>query len=350
MAGLVRTLRTTWPTLLNSVLEPAAADLFAYLQFDSRLSTTAELHGFVSGSVCPAARSAIVEAAMAAPKDLGAKVNEQGRKIGQCFQLIEAHLSASPTRKLYSLILSTRPDVVYPPRPFPFAPLLAAAAGRPDREGRLGHIFIPLCCDNRAITDMMAVGSFGAMRHYMAWGKAKRSPSVTGEQAVARQLEAPAHDGRIELQRFWYEFALLRSSYVPIYEVLGPRVFTEYFHSAAIRSFIVSNASTDSVLNVSTECTFNPAVDISPEWEYELTGRMSRIAGKRSLLLGYPSGARQWRVETMRCAYHPRTCQQGGSDGGREPVCHAPPPAARTGPTRDRTGWDELSQDVQKLV
>lgn len=306
-AGLTRTLEYAWPSLLQAVLRPANADLFAYLQFDSSAASTQRLHAFFNVSVCPAAVHVVVEAAAPAPGSLKAKVTEQGRKISRCFALIEEKLLLSRQRSPYSLVLSTRADVVYPPRPFPFAHMLDLTAVHLPVVPRLGFIFIPLCCDNKAVMDMMAVGSYDAMKLYMRWGATSRGEHATGEQSVAMQLEAPTKDGRILLHRFWYEFALLRSNALAKLEALGPRVFTEYFHSAAVRAFIVSNATKDSVVNASTECTFDPKVDITPEMEYEMTGRESRIQSKRSKFIGYPSGTRQWRLETMKCEYRPRT-------------------------------------------
>ena len=332
VAGLVRTLEHAWPSLLRSVIEPADADLFAYLQHDSP-AVTAEQRSFANSTLCLVAASAVVEPAAPAPRSLLAKVAEQGRKIGRCLGLVEERLRGSQGRAPYALLLFSRPDVVFPQRPFPFEPLLAVASGDeqtpvPERSPpRSGVVFIPLCCDNKALTDMMAVGTWAGMRHYMSWGSEKWDEHVTGEQAVARHLQGPEEHGHIRVRRFWYEFALLRGGGIDLamLRLLGQSTFTEYFHSAALNSFVVSNATPSTVVNASTECTFNPTVDVPPNVEYEMAGRDSRIQSRRSRLFGYPIGERRWQLSSMRCDYRPRTCAVDHERGAHmQAVCRAP--------------------------
>lgn len=226
VAGLVRAFGRSFPLLRQAA---PSADIFVHAGIDVGERGWAAAAGAAQTELQQACsyehtqRAVLEETPRCSTYTPEQRTAEQGRRVARCFELIERH---APTR--YTLLMRTRTDLVYPPRPFPFD-AIAREVGR-HRE----WLAIPLCCDFKGLNDQLAVGTPGTMRLYArspGWAAGRRS-DVAIKQALA---QVPgSRRPPVALRRFWYEYALLRADQLPLFDAVGSTVFAQFRHSAML--------------------------------------------------------------------------------------------------------------------
>lgn len=228
IAGSIRTISHAWPSFLNFV-EPHVDEIF--MNVADNISCARDFKGHPKISSYQITNNFDKTHSS---ESIESQKQHDVRDKG-CLDMVSA------SNRTFDLVLLTRPDIVYA-EAFPFTHL-------PSYHNVL---YIPYGDDHGGLNDQMKVGTLQTLFKHSGWSKYVLSSNVPGpERSLAKQIT----NHRINVKRFWYEYALLRKRDESLATAVGLTLFAQHNHNTRIWNRLDLNPAFGSIIDTNTTCT-----------------------------------------------------------------------------------------------